>query len=143
MLPPHRYQSYPIYKDELALFVNEGNPLFSTEKVKLDTLANEPLMFMPNHTFIHQFSLQACEAGGFKPKLLSCARIETILSNMEADRCSAFLMKSVENSFVTKHIKALRLEPGFTSVITAVPTEAGLKKQTVAKLIGGLGEVIC
>jgi DNA-binding transcriptional LysR family regulator len=143
MLPPHRYQSYPICKDELALFVNEGNPLFSTEKVKLDTLANEPLMFMPSHTFVHRFSLQACEAGGFNPKLLSCARIETILSNVEAERCSAFLMKSVENSFVTKHIKALSLEPNFTSVITAVPTEAGLKKQTVVKLIGGLGEVIC
>jgi DNA-binding transcriptional LysR family regulator len=143
MLPPHRYQSYPIRKDELALFVNEGNPLFSTEKVKLDTLANEPLMFMPSYTFVHQFSLQACKAGGFKPKLLSCARIETILSNVEADRCSAFLMKSVENSFVVKHIKALSLEPNFSSVITAVPTEAGLKKQTVVKLIGGLGEVIC
>ncbi|MDR0645178.1 MAG: LysR family transcriptional regulator [Treponema sp.] len=142
MLPPHRYQSYPIRTDELVLFVNEGNPLFSTEKVKLDTLANEPLMLMPAYTFVHQFSLQACKAGGFKPKLLTCARIETILSNVEAGRSSAFLMKSVENSFVTKHIKAISLEPNFTSVITAVPTEAGLKRRTVIKLIGGLGEVL-
>jgi DNA-binding transcriptional LysR family regulator len=143
MLLPHHYQSCPIRKDELALFVNEGNPLSSKEKVKLDTLADEPLMFMPDYTFVYQLSLQACKVGDFKPKLLSCARVETILSNVEAGRCSAFLMKSVENSFVLKHIKVLGLEPNFTSVITAVPTEAGLKKQTVAKLIGGLGEAIC
>jgi DNA-binding transcriptional LysR family regulator len=138
MLPPHRYQSCPIRKDELALFVNEGNPRFSKEKVRLDTLADEPLMFMPDNTFVYQISLQACKAGGIKPKLLSCARVETVLSNVEAGRCSALLMKSVENSFVLKHIKALGLEPDITSVITAVPTETGLKKQTAVKLIGEL-----
>jgi DNA-binding transcriptional LysR family regulator len=118
ILPP-RYQRWPIAKDELALFVNENHPLAGRNTVTLDLLRNETFMLMPKYTSIYQQCMELLSSAGIPFRLDSCARIETIISNIECGRCVSLLMARAEGVFRSSLIRVIPLDPPCPSVIVA------------------------
>jgi DNA-binding transcriptional LysR family regulator len=134
LLPAGRYIVQRLMEDRLSFFVNEKNPLAKRKSLAPEMLRAEPLMLMPKHTSIYQLCMGLCKEHGFTPQVLSCARIETIISNVESGRCSALLMAKTQEVFRSTSIKVIPLEPACISIIAAAYTENHQKKQAVQTL---------
>jgi DNA-binding transcriptional LysR family regulator len=134
LFPGGRYVVQRLMEDRLSLIVNEKNPMAKWKSVTPEMLKAEPLMLMPKYTSVYQLCMRLCKEHGFKPNVLSCARIETIISNVESGRCSALLMTKTQEVFRSTSIKAISLEPACVSVVVAAYTEDHQKKQAVQTL---------
>ncbi|GHT57206.1 LysR family transcriptional regulator [Spirochaetia bacterium] len=131
ILPPGAYKKYKIAEDSLALFVNENHRYAENKTISLDLIAKEPLMLMPKYTFIYHLCIRLFREQATVPNVISCARIETILSNIESSRCSSLLMAKSVNMFRSAKIKVIPIEPPCISNIVAVcPVNAEPKKAT-------------
>jgi DNA-binding transcriptional LysR family regulator len=133
LFPGGQYAIQKLMEDQLSFFVNEKNPLAKQKAITPEMLKTEPLMLMPKYTSVYQLCMRLCKEHGFKPNVLSCARIETIISNVESGRCSALLMAKAQEVFRATSIKVIPLEPACVSVIAAAYTETQ-KKQAVQTL---------
>ncbi|MDR3275605.1 MAG: LysR family transcriptional regulator [Treponema sp.] len=136
LFPAGRYVVQRLVEDRLALFVNEKNPLAKQTSVMPEMLRAEPLMLMPKYTSVYQLCMGALRGG--KPNVLSCARIETIISNVESGRCSALLMAKTQEVFRSTSVKLIPLEPECISNIAVVCTARSEQKQAVRDFIAFL-----
>jgi len=116
---PASYERLPLARDELALFVGEKHPYAERPFVTLDMLRSETFMLMPKYTSIYRQCLELASRAGFSLSITSCARIETILSNIECGRCVSLLMKKAAGVFRSSLIRVVPLEPPCPSVVTA------------------------
>jgi DNA-binding transcriptional LysR family regulator len=135
MLPMGTYKKRRLTTDRLALVVHETHPYGGCSHVTFEMLGKESFMFMPRHTYIYRLCNQLCRKYGIKPNVISCARIETILSNVESSRCSSLLMEKSINMFNSSKVKAIPIEPAYTSNIVAVCPENGEQKKVVRDFI--------
>jgi DNA-binding transcriptional LysR family regulator len=131
ILPPGSYKKYKLTEDSLALFVHENHRYAENKTISLDLVDKEPLMLMPKYTFIYRLCIRLFKEHATVPNIISCARIETILSNVESSRCSSLLMAKTVNTFRPDRIKVIPIEPAYISSIVAVcPDNAEPKKVT-------------
>ncbi|MDR0707320.1 MAG: LysR family transcriptional regulator, partial [Treponema sp.] len=135
ILPVGAYKKHRLAMDRLALIVHENHPYAANSYVTFDMLGGEYFMFMPRHTYIYRLCNQLCRKHGINPNVISCARIETILSNIESSRCSSMLMEKSVNMFNSSKVKAIPIEPPYTSNIVAVCPENGEQKKVVRDFI--------
>ena len=104
----------------------------ANDSISLEELVMEPLVLMPKHTNVYTLALNSCHRAGFEPNVLQCARIETILSNVEIGACSSLLMKKVCNVFHSRNIKVVPIRPKVISrVVAAINTAANVKQSTI------------
>ncbi|MHB9295226.1 putative HTH-type transcriptional regulator GltC [Pillotina sp. SPG140] len=135
ILPFGSYKKYKLTEDSLALFVHENHRYAENKAINLDLIDNEPLMLMPKYTFIYWLCIKLCKEHNIKPNVISCARIETILSNVESSRCSSLLMAKTINVFSADNIKMIPLEPPYISNIVAVCPDNSEPKKATASFI--------
>jgi DNA-binding transcriptional LysR family regulator len=135
ILPMGIYKKYRLATDRLALVVHENHPYANAGHVTFEMLGKESFMFMPKHTYIYRLCGQLCRKHGINPHVISCARIETILSNVESSRCSSLLMAKTINMFNSSQVKVIPIEPACTSTIVAVCPEKGEQKKVVKDFI--------
>jgi DNA-binding transcriptional LysR family regulator len=138
ILPIGIYKKYRLMTDRLALVVHEDHPYAAYSHVTFEMLGKESFMFMPRHTYIYRLCNQLCRKHGIKANAISCAHIETILNNIEFSRCSSLLMAKTINMFKSSKVKAIPIEPAYTSNIVAVCPENREQKKVVRDFINFL-----
>jgi DNA-binding transcriptional LysR family regulator len=135
MLPANTYKTYKLASDKLSFFANKCHPYAEYEQVMLEMLGNEKFMFMPKHTYVYHLCMRLCKEYKITPNILSCARIETILSNVKENRCSTLLMAKAVDVFQLDNIKAIPVKPECTSNIVAVYNEDGKIKDSAKSFL--------
>jgi DNA-binding transcriptional LysR family regulator len=135
MLPANTYKTYKLASDKLSFFVNKRHPYAGHDQVTIEMLGDETFMFMPKHTYIYHLCMRLCKEHKITPNILSCARMETILSNVKENRCSTLLMARAVDVFQLDNIKAIPVEPECTSNIVAVYNEGGKIKDSAKSFL--------
>ncbi len=110
------YVKEPIELDYFAAVLPVDHPLANRETVTLTELKDEPFMFLPEGTAVHDLSIKACHKAGFEPNIVfRSANCENIFHLVEKKRGISI----VARRHLPPHdnVKLVTLDP---PIITAV-----------------------
>ncbi len=126
---------YSLAEDHLVAVLPRSHPLATQEIIDLRDLAAEKFIFMNRHISVYQTSLNACRDSGFMPDVIRTARIESILSAVQAKEGISLLMKGNTEIFHHQDLTFIPLQrPVLSRVVAAIPRQKTPDKKIKALL---------
>lgn len=111
------FNYYPLDTDELILITSRNHPLASRGSVSLKELSNEHFILMNHYTSVYNICINACKNCSFTPYIVRTARIETIISAVEANEGISLLMRKNLHMFNCQNISIIPLTEKITSTV--------------------------
>lgn len=130
VLSHEKYTVYPLFTDELVLFMNRLNPLACCDSIVLSGLKEETFLFLSQQTSIYKIAMDACLNAGFLPKGISYGlRIQTLKSYINKNIGISLLMKKVALSIQDENTRVVPLSPTPVFTFSAVMNGKTMTKE--------------
>ncbi len=105
-------ESAALGDDELLVALPTAHPLGTNRQIRLESLADFPIVLMKDVHCLRRQSISLCETSAVKPTIaIETAQIETAIAMVEAGLGFSFIPKIAANSFSNRKITLKSLSP--------------------------------
>lgn len=109
--------THTITTDRLVVLLPADHTHANDLALELGVLKDEPFVLMPEHTSIHNLSVNACQAAGFMPHINRSARAESIISAVAAGEGISLILEKNLQIFQHHNLAAVPLVPPVLSSV--------------------------